>query len=198
MTKSETLLGSLLEERLIPGAKIADIDRRILDLFEEEWCVVYLRLAGPQATPKRHSVIEHVRQVHEFKRLCRPVFEANEGKLLKTYPVAFLVVFRRPHQALDSLLQVKQALAQYNSTRSEGEHLASAAGVGFGKVLKIGEDDVYGLEATLAFRLGEDEARSGQIIVSDATRAALVHTPGVEFEAHEGNASSDLFRVVEL
>jgi class 3 adenylate cyclase len=48
--------------------------------------------------------------------------------------------------------------------------------LGFGRVLRIGDRDVYGSEVNAAAKLGEDIARAGEILVTDAvSKAAPEH-----------------------
>jgi len=55
------------------------------------------------------------------------------------------------------------------------------AGV-FGRVLKIGDEDVYGHEVNLASKLGEDIARGGEILVTPGARAKIGEVPSVTWE----------------
>jgi class 3 adenylate cyclase len=196
MTKSEILLGRLLEERLTPNADLADVDRRIRDLFEEEWAVAVTDMAGSSRHVADHGAIPLLCKLHEFKRVARPIFEQAGGLVVKTEDDSFLVLFRRPPDALGCLVRLQRALAHYNATRAEESRLEMGAGLGFGKVLKIGDTDVYGVESDFASRLGEELAGPSEILVTDAARAALMHSPGVRFQKLDRGASFDAFEVV--
>jgi adenylate cyclase len=56
------------------------------------------------------------------------------------------------------------------------------AGIGFGTVLAIGEDDVYGDEMNLASKLGEDLARPEEVLLTPAAHAALAGTDTFTFQ----------------
>lgn len=56
-------------------------------------------------------------------------------------------------------------------------------GVGFGKLLRIGDHDVYGAEVNAARKLGEDTARAREILVTGAVKELLEQRPGVRFES---------------
>lgn len=196
MTKSEILLGRLLEERLTPNADVADVDRRIRDLFEDEWCVAVTDMAGTSRHVATHGVIPLLCKLHEYKRLARPIFEQHGGLVVKTVDDSFLVLFRRAPDALGCLLRLQRALAHYNTGRPGDAQLEMGAGLGFGKVLKVGDEDVYGVEADFALRLGEELAGPHEILVTDAARAAIMHTPGVTFERLERGTSFAAFRAV--
>lgn len=193
MTKDELLLGKLLEERLTPGNDVSEIDRRIRAQFEEDWCVVYTNMrAGRDPSG---SVITYLARVHEMKRMTRPIMEASGGTVLKVIADRFIVLFKRPHDALNGLLQVNRRLASYNEGRGADAPIAVGAGMGFGKLIKVGNDDVFGLEAVFASRLGSELAQPYEILVSDSARAALLHTPNVRFEDFDAQHGFAAFRV---
>lgn len=194
MTKSELLLGRLIEERMVPGADVADVDRRIRTFFEEEWCVVFTDMAGFSRMSASLGIVPFLCLIHELKRMARPVIESHGGFILKSLADSFLIIFRRAPDAMACLIELQRKLAAYNEGRGEGERIELGAGVGFGRVLKIGDEDVYGVEVNSAARLGEDLADPYEILVTDSARAALLHLPGVTFEAVERGTTFPAFR----
>jgi adenylate cyclase len=195
MTKSQMLLSRLIEERLTPNADQVDIDHRITALFEEEWCVVFSDMVGFSKHAEVHGMISALCSLHELKRVSRPIFEASGGFVVKTLGDSFLTLFRRPQDGLSCQLQLNRALLAYNATRDPVRHLEIGSGIGFGRVLKIGDEDVFGREVNAASRLGEDLAKAQEILITDAARAAVMHLPGVDFEPYPG-LTFPAFRVV--
>jgi class 3 adenylate cyclase len=106
LSASEDRLQKLIAERLEPGADKQAIDRRIWDLFGEEWCVLVTDMTG----------------------------------------------------------------------------LLLGAGLGFGRVLRIGDADVFGEEVNAAYILGEDTACAYEILVTKAARDAAGNSAGLRFE----------------
>jgi adenylate cyclase len=45
--------------------------------------------------------------------------------------------------------------------------------IGYGRILNIGDEDIFGDEVNLASKLGEDIASKGEILLSSAARAEL-------------------------
>lgn len=195
MTQSEMLLGRLIEERLTPGADVEEIDERIRAFFEEEWCIVFTDLAGFSRLSAERGIVPFLCLVHEFKRIARPVLESRGGFILKTIADSLLVVFRRAPDALEAVIELQQALAAYRTDKPAHDHIEMSAGIGFGKVLKIGDDDVFGVEVNYAARLGEDDAKPWEILVTDAARASVLHMPGVSFEPYEAERAFTAWRV---
>lgn len=195
MTQSEMLLGRLIEDRLTPGANVAEVDARIRSFFEEEWCVVFTDMAGFSRHAAQNGIVPFLCLVHELKRIARPVFESHGGFVLKVIADSFLVVFRRAPDALASVIELQRALAHYRVGKPVEQHIEVGAGIGFGKVLKIGDEEVFGVEVNYAARLGEDEAKPWEVLMTDAARAAVLHTPGVTFEPYESDLTFPAWRV---
>jgi len=55
-------------------------------------------------------------------------------------------------------------------------------GLGYGDMLRIAEDDVFGAEVNAASKLGEDTAKEGEILVTGAVRDAVRLPAGCSFE----------------
>ena len=71
-------------------------------------------------------------------------------------------------------------------------------GIGYGRVLRIGDRDVFGQEVNAASKLGEDLATAGEILVTEAVRADASSLEGVAYEplAIDVPGSASNFRVL--
>jgi class 3 adenylate cyclase len=83
--------------------------------------------------------------------------------------------------AFDCAVAMQHATFAHNATRPADEHVLLCLGLGWGDVLLIGDEDVWGREVNVASKLGEDTAKAGQILMSGAARAALGDRPDVTF-----------------
>lgn len=181
---SEARLWRLIEERAKPGADVADIDRRIWDLFGEEWAVMFTDLSGFSRQVERFGILHFLQIIHEHKKLLLPIVDNFDGLLMKQEGDSFLILFRRPERALACAQQLQRACALYNERRTPEEQILLCVGVGFGRVLRIGDADVWGKEVNAASKLGEDTAKSGEILVTEAVREAITKSGGaLSFEA---------------
>jgi class 3 adenylate cyclase len=195
---SQERLDRLIQERLAPGADKARIDQRIWDLFGEDWCVMFTDLSGFSRRVEEFGIIHFLQIIHEAERLLIPVIEDHEGILLKLLGDSFLVIFRNPQKALKCALGLQQLLAVYNLDRLPEEQVLLCVGLGFGRVLRIGDSDVFGAEVNAASKLGEDIARGGEILVTGAFRAQCGDLTGTTYmqleQAPAGTATA--FRLV--
>ena len=161
---SEERLEKLIEERLAPGADKATIDRRIWDLFGEEWCIMFTDLSGFSRNVARFGIIHFLQTIYESERFLVPVIESHDGILLKVEGDSFLVIFRNPSKALHAALEMQAACVEYNRSRPDEEKVLLCVGLGYGKMLRIGDADVFGREVNASSKLGEDVAKAGEIL----------------------------------
>jgi len=58
-------------------------------------------------------------------------------------------------------------------------------GMGYGDMLLVGDEDVFGAEVNAASKLGEDTAKAGEILVTENFRKHLEKVEGLEFNKLE-------------
>jgi adenylate cyclase len=167
---SEDRLQKLIGERLRDDADKGEIDRRIWDLFGEEWCIMATDLAGFSRGVAEFGIIHFLQTIFEAERILVPVVESYDGILLKVEGDSFLVIFRNVQKALQAAIEMQCTVARYNVGKPREEHVLLGVGLGFGEVLRIGDSDVFGVEVNSACILGEDTARQFDILTTEAVR----------------------------
>jgi class 3 adenylate cyclase len=167
---SEDRLYDLIEERLSEGADKEAIDRRIWDLFGEEWCIMATDLAGFSRGVAEFGIIHLLQTIFESERILVPVVQRNDGILLKVEGDSFLVIFRNPTKALQAAMEMQRTVRRYNEDKLPEEHVLLGVGLGFGRVLRVGDADVFGNEVNSACILGETYASAYDILVTNAVR----------------------------
>lgn len=110
------------------------------------------------------------------------MIDAHDGILLKMDGDSMMILFRRPEKAIDCGRQMLEELAAYNPGKPEIERILLCIGIGYGTMLHIGDSDVFGSEVNAAAKLGEDTAKIGEILVTEAVVQACAHS-GFRFEA---------------
>jgi class 3 adenylate cyclase len=185
MSRSEERLWLLIEERTKPGADTEAIDERIWDLFGEEWTIMFTDLAGFSRHVATFGIVHFLQVIHEHKKLLLPIIDERSGILVKADADSLLVMFKRATSALQCALEMQHACQEANAHRTPEERMLLCVGLGTGQVLRIGASDVYGAEVNAASKLGEDEAKANEILVTDAFRRAVATNAaahGVTFE----------------
>jgi class 3 adenylate cyclase len=179
---SEERLERLIEERLVPGADKETIDKRIWDLFGEKWCVMFTDLSGFSRGVAKFGIIHFLQTIHEAERLLIPEIENHDGILLKVEGDSFLVIFRNVVKGLQASVAMQKVLKQYNVDKVEEEKVLLCVGLGYGEMLRIGDQDVFGAEVNASSKLGEDTAKAWEILITDSVKDALGSDSDYSFE----------------
>ena len=181
ISASEERLERLIQQRLQPGSDKQCIDKRIWDLFGEEWCVMFTDLSGFSRNVARFGITHFLQTIYESERLLIPVIEAFDGILLKTEGDSFLVIFRNADKALQAAIKMQNLLKNYNHGKPEEDQVLLCVGLGQGPVLRIGDSDVFGAEVNAASKLGEDTAQPWEILATEALINKLTQRDGLSF-----------------
>ncbi|HEX6159246.1 MAG TPA: adenylate/guanylate cyclase domain-containing protein, partial [Thermoanaerobaculia bacterium] len=164
------------------GADQDAIDRRIWDLFGEEWCIMATDLVGFSRGVARFGIIHFLQTIFEAERILVPVIEGHDGILLKVEGDSFLVIFRNVQKAILASMAMQRTLREYNATHADEDQVLLGVGLGWGRVLRIGDADVFGAEVNAACMLGEDTARAYEILVTEAVRQKVEEHRFVEID----------------
>lgn len=195
---SETRLWQLIDERSRPGADVEAVDRRIWNLFGEEWAVVFTDLSGFSRKVAAFGIVHFLQIILENKKLLLPIVQRHDGILVKIEADSFLIIFRSPVAALRCAIEMQHACQRHNSSKSPEEQVPLCLGIGTGRILRIGDRDVWGQEVNAASKLGEDIARADEILVTGAVRRAVGDVLEVTYEAITASVagSDDNYRVL--
>ena len=178
---TEARLWKLIEERSLAGVDTDAIDRRIWDLFGERWAIMYTDLSGFSRRVAEFGVIHFLQTIHESFQLHAPVIDRRGGFLLKIEGDSMMVIFRNVDEALGCAIEMQRVSQQHNQGRAPEDKVLLCIGLGYGDMLRIAEEDVFGAEVNAASKLGEDAAKAGEILVTGAVRDAATLPSGCSF-----------------
>jgi class 3 adenylate cyclase len=180
---SEVRLWQLIDERMQPGADKERIDQRIWDLFGEDWAIMFTDLSGFSRQVAAFGIIHFLQIIHEQNGILLPLVEEHDGILVKTEADSYLIIFKRAETALRCAIAMQHACQSVNLKRKPEEKVLLCVGIGFGRILRIGDVDVFGKEVNAASKLGEDTAKADEILVTQAQRDAAGVIEGIEYVA---------------
>jgi class 3 adenylate cyclase len=109
----------------------------------------------------------------EQLRLLLPLIESHDGILIKIEADSFLILFKKASQALQCAIAMQKKCQAVSARRPAEEQIVLCCGIGFGTLLKIGDEDVFGHEVNVASKLGEDTAKGNEILVTRAAKEAI-------------------------
>lgn len=166
-SSSEERLSKLLSKRLEVGADKEKIDEKIWDLFGEQWAVMFTDLTGFSRKVEKFGIIHFLQTIYESERILVPIIEDFDGILIKIEGDSMLVIFRNVEKAVSCSLAMQKRLKGYNDDKTDEEKILLCIGISWGKILKIGDYDVYGSAVNKSSKLGEEIASSGEVLVTE-------------------------------
>jgi class 3 adenylate cyclase len=198
LTGGEARLARLIEARTEPGADLEDIDRRIWDLFGEDWAIMFTDLSGFSRQVAAFGIIHFLQIIHEQKKLLLPIVDEHDGILIKIEADSFMLLFRRASSAVRCAVEMQRACQRVNHRRAPEEQILLCVGVGYGHILRIGDKDVFGVEVNAASKLGEDVAKANEVLITRSAREAAGDLEGIGFTPADVSVggSEENFRVV--
>ncbi len=182
LSASEDRLRRLIEERMKPGANTERIDRRIWDLFGETWCVMFTDLSGFSRQVEEFGIIHFLQTIQASERELVPLIDDHDGIVLKIEGDSYLVIFRNARKALGCAIAMQRHLRVLDAAMPAEEDILLCVGLGYGRMLRIGDADVFGAQVNAASKLGEDTAEPWEVLVTGAVKDEVGQVDGIEWE----------------
>ena len=197
LKSSEHRLWDLIAERARPGVDVKALDRKIWDLFGEQWAVMFTDLSGFSRQVEKFGILHFLQIIHEHKQLLTPIIQRHDGILIKIEADSLIVIFRRTVSAVQCAVEMQKVLREFNQTRPPETEVLLCVGIGHGEMLRVGDLDVWGREVNAASKLGEDTAKSGEILMTKAAVDIAGAIEGLSFERIEAQVggSAENYRV---
>jgi class 3 adenylate cyclase len=104
--------------------------------------------------------------------LTIPLVAEHGGTLIKNEADNLIAIFERPEPAVRCAVAIQEAHRAWHASAAEPDRLHVCIGVDYGPFLRL-TDDVFGDAVNLAYKLGEDLARRGEILVTEPVARAV-------------------------
>ena len=160
-----------------------EIGRLIQQTFETEKAVLALDMSGFSLAVRRDGILTYLCLIRQMQRLALPVLRKCDGELVKCEADNLLAVFDEARPAVEAAIGINRAIAKFLETADGDPPLAVCIGIDCGRVLLIPAADCFGDAVNIAHKLGEDVARSGEIIVSQRVVERLGVAPPCDLES---------------
>ncbi|MBD1867140.1 adenylate/guanylate cyclase domain-containing protein [Cyanobacteria bacterium FACHB-471] len=161
-------LDRLLQTRNEHPEKAAEIDAAIHRAFSQTHAVLVLDMSGFSRLTVRYGIIHFLAMMHRLHVIALPLINQHQGKLIKQEADNLFAVFSTVALAVEAAVDLLKTLAAVNTGLPDSLDLFASIGIGYGEVLMVEDSDMYGSEMNLASKLGEDLARSGEILLTEA------------------------------
>jgi adenylate cyclase len=171
------LLRRLLNEFNEQPSERERITKEIDERFTRRLAIVVLDSSGFTRSVRDAGVISFLARLERLERLVAPAIERSGGQVLKAEADNIFAVYPDVAKAVDGAKDILSTLRAVNDALPESEEINVSMGIGYGDVLLIGSNDVFGDEMNVACKLGEDVAERDQILLTPAAREELGETP---------------------
>ncbi len=184
-------LWRLIDKRTKHGTDVAELDRQIWDLFGQRCALMFTDLSGFSRNVEAFGILHFLQVIHESRKVFFPIIDEHRGILIKSEADSLLLMFRSPDAALDCAVAMQRACEHVNQRRRPEEQILLCVGMGYGDVLCVGHEDVWGREVNAASKLGEDTAKAGEILVTSDFLEGLRDKSPERFERIASVAGSE-------
>jgi class 3 adenylate cyclase len=142
-------------------------------LFEREASLLVVDTCGYTRSLRHQGVVPFLALLLRLNEIvARRVADAGGSRCFREAD-NFFAMFPTALAATACGEAILREVADVNVGAAPEERLAVSIGVGFGRLLVIGEDQVYGEEVNLTSKVGEDLAGPDELLLTEGARAAL-------------------------
>lgn len=181
----QTLLNEYNEYPERREQMVAEIEQR----FRRPLGILVLDSSGFTRSVHSMGIIHFLALLERLGRMVLPLITRNGGRLLKREADNVFAVFPDAVSAVRCAAQILHDVKVANEPLPAAEEIDVSLGVGYGEVLLVGDNDLYGDEMNLACKLGEDLAERHELLVTEAARVALGPDAEWSFEDAEFSIS---------
>ena len=172
-SKARERLYALLTQIIDEPPRREELCREIERDFTARHAVLVLDMSGFSRTTQLHGVVAFLVMIHQMRLLSAPVIADYGGTLLKAEADNLYCLFDSVADAVGAAREIIRRLNAANHDLPEGLQLYASIGIGYGEILVLAGEDMFGDEVNLTSKLGEDVAQAGQVLLTEAARAEL-------------------------
>lgn len=170
MNRSFFSLIDRMEE--LPSADRAALEDEVWRDFGVRMAVMALDMSQFSASVRRSGIVAYLQLVRRMRLLTAPLVAAAGGDVVKYEADNMMAVFPDVPQAVAAAIAIDREFAR------DGR-ISAGIGIDFGKFLRIPDHDCFGDPVNIAYKLGEDVAQAGEILITAAARARLGADPAL-------------------
>lgn len=142
-------------------------DRTIWQELGRTWAILCLDPTGFTRTVSKYGILYYLRLIKQMRELAAPIMDEYGATKWKAKADNLSACFLHPDGAIEAAIALKKAVADAGIMLDETEPFGVCIGIGYGKMLDAGDEGMYGDEVNLTYKLGEDVAESGEILLTE-------------------------------
>ena len=167
---------------------IEEVTKQVEEAFSEDRAIMIIDMSGYTRSTQSGRLIPFLLMVNQMRQLAEPVIEEHGGLLVRAEYDNLTCIFDEVEAALRSSFEISSRLEAANVILPSDRELYASTGIGYGTILNVENEIIYGNEVNLTSKLGEDVARSGEILLTDSAHER-VKDQAREFKCQSINVS---------
>jgi adenylate cyclase len=179
--KSRAELSQMLQERNEHPERMLEVDAKIKETFSETHAILIMDMSGFSRVTIQHGIIHFLAMIHRMNEIAKPAIEEHGGEVVKFEADNAFAVFSEVEEAIEAALDILKRLSAANTMLPPEFDMYGKFGIGYGDVLMLEDDDLFGAEVNLASKLGEDLAERNEILLTEEAYKHLKQQSG-EYE----------------
>jgi len=165
-------LGGLLDERNAHPGQESELDNAIWKRCGADRGILVLDLSGFTRLTRARGILHFLSVFRRAWHLACPVVAAHGGRVVKSEADNVIGSFPSASEAFAAAAAMIRAAEELNRSLDEDSRVHMCIAVGWGHILEL-QDDFFGDEVNITFKLGEDIARPGEVLVTESAMARL-------------------------
>jgi adenylate cyclase len=166
-------LSKLLQERNEYPDRAAQIDAKVSEIFGRTHAVLVMDMSGFSRLTIKHGIMHFLAMIHRMNAITIPAIEEHGGKVIKSEADNVFAIFPDVQAAVETALDINRRFSAANTMLPDEMDIHGKFGIGYGEVLIVENQDMFGSEVNLASKLGEDLASREEILITETAFGRL-------------------------
>jgi adenylate cyclase len=154
------------------GARAA-LETTLWSEFGCERAVLVLDMTGFTGLTQRYGIVHYLSMVRRMQQTAEPIVGGYAGTLVKFEADNCYAMFPDVDAAIDAAVDLHRAFVAANEQTPDELDIRISCGIDHGRILVVPGRDFYGNPVNRACKLGEDLARSGEVLITTEAFARL-------------------------
>ena len=172
---SERFFGLIDRLNDVQAAERSHIEAEIWRDFGVERAVLALDMSHFSLSVRRSGILGYLGLIRRMQVVTRPIVAAHQGTLVEFHADNLMAVFPDVAEAVEAGIAMNHALAAERHPDG-GPLIEVGIGIDHGRFLFVEGCRCFGDTVNTAFKLGEDLAQAGEILLTANARARLAAT----------------------
>lgn len=141
-------------------------DQKIWDEHGSHGAILVTDLSGMTRLTQKHGILHFLRIFRRCEVLCLPVISQFGGSAMKQEADDLIVIFPDAISAIQAGVGMQRVTQEVNGSLPEDDRVHMCIGLESGRLLRLA-DDAFGDVVNVAFKLGEDIAEPGEVLIGE-------------------------------